>query len=296
MKILITGANGQLGRALAKQYIKNDNIELILTSIKDFDLSQYKIYNSNTIITKVKLDITDEDNVNEVIGKYRPDVVINCAAYTAVDKCELYAKKAYEINALGPKYLALATNEIGAKIVQISTDYVFDGEGNTPLVETDKVNPQTVYGSTKLNGEIFVREINPKHYVVRTAWLYGEGNNFIRTMIDLSKTNEKLKVVNDQRGTPTSTVDLSQVIIKLVEKNFYGLYHCTCQGECTWYDFAKEIFRIKGIKTEVIPCTTDEFPRLAKRPKYSVLKNSALEKSIGDMMRKWQDALIEYLE
>lgn len=294
MKVLITGANGQLGRELTRQYLEQKNIELILTDIGDFDITKYNSQELNTI-QKESLDITNETNVNEVINEYKPDVVVNCAAHTAVDKCENDQENAYKINVLGPKYLAVATRAIGSEVVQVSTDYVFDGEGNTPLIETDKVNPRTVYGSTKLQGEILVKENNPKHYIVRTAWLYGDGNNFVKTMIKLSETNKILKVVNDQNGTPTSTVDLARVIIRLIENKAYGLYHCTCKGECTWYDLTKEIFRLKGIDIEVIPCTTDEFPRPAKRPKYSVLRNLALENSIGDITRSWEESLEEYL-
>lgn len=295
MKVLITGANGQLGRELTKQYLEQKNIELILTDISDFDINKYNCEDSRAI-QKVRLDITNEKNVNEVIKECKPDVVISCAAHTAVDKCETDEENAYKINALGPKYLAAATSVIGSEIVQVSTDYVFDGEGSTPLIETNEVNPQTVYGSTKLQGEIFVRESNSKHYVVRTAWLYGDGNNFVKTMIKLSETNKVLKVVNDQKGTPTSTVDLARAIIKLIENKAYGLYHCTCKGECTWYDLTKEIFKINGIDTEVVPCTTDEFPRPAKRPKYSVLRNYGLENSIGDITRDWKESLEEYLK
>jgi dTDP-4-dehydrorhamnose reductase len=295
MKILITGANGQLGRELTKQYLEHKNIELILTDIGDFDIIKYN-YQDNKVVNKVSLDITNEINVNEVINEYKPDIVINCAAYTAVDKCEADKESAYKINALGPKYLAVATSSIGSEIVQVSTDYVFDGEGNTPLIETDEVNPQTVYGRTKLQGEILVRENNSKHYVVRTAWLYGDGDNFVKTMIKLSETNKVLKVVNDQKGTPTSTVDLSRVIIRLIESKAYGLYHCTCKGECTWYDLAKEIFKIKGIDVDVTPCTTDEFPRPASRPKYSVLRNYGLENSIGDITKEWRISLEKYVK
>lgn len=294
MKVLITGANGQLGRELTKQYLEKKNIELILTDIGDFNIDKYNSQGDN-VIYKVCLDITNEKNVNEIINEHKPDIVINCAAHTAVDKCETDEENAYKINALGPKYLAKATNAIGSQIVQVSTDYVFDGEGNIPLIETDKVNPQTVYGSTKLKGEILVKENNPNHYVVRTAWLYGDGNNFVRTMIKLSETNKVLKVVNDQKGTPTSTADLARVIIKLIENEAYGLYHCTCKGQCTWYEFAKEIFNIKRIDTEVIPCTTNEFPRPAKRPRYSVLRNYELENGIGDITRDWKESLKEYL-
>jgi dTDP-4-dehydrorhamnose reductase len=276
VKILITGANGQLGRELTKQY-RNRAEELILTDVAD-------------------LDITNINEVYKFVEESRPDVIINCAAHTAVDKCENDEDNAYKINTIGPKNLAQAALAVGAEIVQVSTDYVFDGEGDYPLTEFHKTNPQTVYGRTKLYGEEIVRNLNPKHYIVRTAWLYGEGNNFVKTMISLSSTNKSLKVVNDQKGTPTSTVDLSKVIINLVDNKNYGTFHCTCKGECTWYEFTKEIFRLKGIDTEVVPCTTDEFPRPAKRPAYSVLRNYMLELTTGDITRTWQEALEEYLK
>ncbi|MGV8984636.1 dTDP-4-dehydrorhamnose reductase [Clostridium sp.] len=276
MKILITGANGQLGRELANQYKDKSGIDLILTYVSD-------------------LDITNANEVYSFVNLNKPDVIINCAALTAVDKCETEIDMAYKINTIGPKNLAIAANEIGAEIVQVSTDYVFGGNLNKSLTEFDEVNPQTIYGKTKLQGEILVKNLNPKHYIVRTAWLYGDGNNFVKTMIDLSKTNKILKVVNDQRGTPTSTVDLARVIIKLVEEKNYGVFHCTCKGECTWYEFTKEIFRLKGIDTEVLPCTTDEFPRPAKRPEFSVLRNYMLELTTGDIARTWKQAIKEYL-
>ncbi|MBU3184245.1 dTDP-4-dehydrorhamnose reductase [Clostridium estertheticum] len=277
MKILITGANGQLGRELANQYKEKKTIDLILTGRSDLDIS----------------------NINEVysfVNENKPDVIINCAALTAVDKCETEIDMAYKINAIGPKNLAIAANEIGAEIVQVSTDYVFSGNIDKPLTEFDKIDPLTIYGKTKLEGEILVKNHNPKHYIVRTAWLYGDGNNFVKTMINLSRTNTTLKVVNDQKGTPTSTVDLARTIITLVEQKNYGLFHCTCKGECTWYEFTKEIFRFKGITTTVLPCTTDEFPRPAKRPEYSVLRNYMLELTTGDITRTWQEAIHEYLK
>ena len=276
MKILITGANGQLGRELTKQYNEKD-VELILTDVAD-------------------LDITDLNKVYTFVNEKRPEVIINCAAHTAVDKCETDVENAYKINTIGPKNLAQAAYSIGAEIVQVSTDYVFDGEKESNLTEFDSVNPQTVYGKTKLEGENMVKALNPKHYIVRTAWLYGDGNNFVKTMINLSKTNKTLKVVNDQYGTPTSAVDLAAVIIDLVEHKNYGLFHCTCKGQCTWYDFAKEIFKLSNIEVEVIPCTTEEFPRPAKRPKYSVLRNYMLELTTGDITRTWQEAVREYLK
>ncbi len=276
MKILITGSSGQLGRELAIQYKDKKSVELILAG-------------------KLDLDISDVVAVYSFVNKNKPDVIINCAALTAVDKCETEIDMAYKINTIGPKNLAAAANEIGAEIVQVSTDYVFSREINKSLTEFDKVNPQTVYGKTKLEGEILVKTHNSRHYIVRTAWLYGDGNNFVKTMINLSKTNKTLKVVNDQKGTPTSTVDLAKVIIKLIEDKNYGLFHCTCKGECTWYEFTKEIFRLKGITTEVLPCTTAEFQRPAKRPEYSVLRNYMLELTTGDITRSWQEAIEEYL-
>jgi dTDP-4-dehydrorhamnose reductase len=276
MKILITGANGQLGREITKQY-KEKNVELILTDVQD-------------------LDITNVEKVYSFVNTNKPDVIINCAAHTAVDKCETDVDNAYKINTIGPKNLAQAANSIGAEIVQVSTDYVFSGDVEKELTEFDEVGPQTVYGKTKLEGENIVRAMNPKHYIVRTAWLYGDGNNFVKTMINLSKTNKVLKVVNDQHGSPTSTVDLARVIIKLIDEKNYGLFHCTCKGQCTWYDFTKEIFRLSNIDTEVLPCNTDEFPRPAKRPEYSVLRNYMLDITTGDITRTWEEALEEYLK
>lgn len=275
MKVLITGANGQLGRELTKQY-KEKNVELILTDVAE-------------------LDITNVEMVNKFVKENNPTVIINCAAHTAVDKCETDIDNAYKINAIGPKNLATAAHSIGAEVVQVSTDYVFDGEGKEQITEFDKINPETVYGKTKAFGEEFVKAHNPKHYIVRTAWLYGDGNNFVKTMLNLAKTNKELKVVNDQFGSPTSTVDLAKVIISLVDSKNYGTFHGTCKGECSWFDFVVEIFKIAKVDIKVNPCTTDEFPRPAKRPKYSVLRNYMLELTTGDVTRTWQEAINEYV-
>ncbi|MFT5875660.1 MAG: dTDP-4-dehydrorhamnose reductase, partial [Clostridium sp.] len=277
MKILITGANGQLGRELSKQYQKKKGVHLILTDVAD-------------------LDITNVSRVNSFVDENKPDLIINCAALTDVERCETEIDMAYKINTVGPKNLSAAANKIGAEIVQVSTDYVFAGNVNKSLTEFDEVNPQTIYGKTKLEGEIFAKNLNPKHYIVRTAWLYGDGDNFVKTMLNLSKNNKPLKIVSDQKGTPTSTVDLSRVIIKLVEEKNYGLFHCTCKGECTWYELTKEIFRLKGITTEVFLCNTDEFSRPSKRPQYSVLRNYMLELTTGDITRNWKEAIGEYLK
>lgn len=273
MKILVTGANGQLGREVARQGI---NHELILT---DYDT----------------LDITDSKAVSDFIRAIKVDAVIHCAAYTNVDGAETDADGAFRVNVVGAQNIAAGCLEVGARMVYVSTDYVFDGQKQEPYNEFNVVNPQSIYGYTKWQGEEMVRQILGRHYIVRTAWLYGEGNNFVRTMLRLADTNDTLRVVHDQVGTPTSTVDLAKTIFTLLASDAYGTYHATCQGQCSWYDLACEIFRIVGKKVEVIPVTTGEFPRPAKRPMHSVLDNYMLRMTVGDSMRDWQDALREYL-
>lgn len=281
-KVLITGSNGQLGLELNN--ILKYKYELILTSRSNLDISNF----NETI---------------EFINSHKPDIIINCAAFTAVDLCESQEETAYISNALGPKNLAIASSQIGAKLVHISTDYVFDGEGNKnlngnirPYTEEDKTNPQSAYGRTKLEGEKLVIENTNKYYIIRTAWLYGEGKNFVRTMINLSRTSSEVKVVNDQIGSPTSTEELSNMIEKLIETDNYGIYHGTCEGYCSWYELTCEIYRLLDIKTKVVPVTTDEFPRPAKRPKFSVLENKQLNKIGIYKFKEWQEALKIYLE
>ena len=277
MKIIITGAQGQLGQELVKQLDKKYEYDVIKTD-------------------RDTLDITNIENVNTFILEQNPDVVINCAAHTAVDLCETDIENAYKINAIGPRNLAIVCDKIGAKLVQVSTDYVFDGNGTRPYREDDITCPNSVYGTSKLMGENFVREFCSKYFIVRTAWLYGEGNNFVRTMLKLSETNSELNVVNDQIGSPTSTVDLAKAIIDLIHTEHYGIYHGTCEGQCSWYDFAKKIFEIKNIDIKVNPVTSDEFKRPAPRPKYSVLDNFMLKLVGLNSFRKWEDSLEEYLK
>ena len=276
MKILITGSKGQLGLELTRQLAKNNEYELILTD-------------------REELNIVDIDNVNEVILSNKPDIVINCAAHTAVDLCETDIENAYKINAIGPRNLAIACEKIGAKFVQVSTDYVFDGKGNRPYREDDTTCPNSIYGTSKLMGENFTKEFCSKYFIVRTAWLYGEGNNFVRTMIKLSETNKELNVVNDQFGSPTSTVDLAKAIIDLIHTEHYGTYHGTCEGQCSLYDISNKIFEIKNIDIKVNPVTSDEFKRPAPRPAYSVLDNFMLKLVGLNSFRNWEDSLIEYL-
>lgn len=273
MKILVTGAKGQLGIEVAKQ---SGEHELILTGRGD-------------------LDITDARQVSSCLRKVNPDAVIHCAAYTNVDGAESDEDGAFRVNAVGAQNLAAGCLEIGARLVYVSTDYVFDGTKQGVYREFDPVNPQTVYGRTKWQGEELVRQILGRHYIVRTAWLYGEGKNFVRTMLQLAE-KQPLRVVADQVGTPTSTVDVAQAIYRLLDSDAYGTYHASCQGQCSWYDFACEIFRQAGKQVQVLPVTTAEFPRPAKRPAYSVLDNYMLRMTVGDSMRSWQEALSEYIQ
>lgn len=276
MKILITGSKGQLGLELVKQ-LKIKGLYKIIDTDRD------------------ELDIVDIDNVNEFILSSKPDVVINCAAHTAVDLCETDIENAYKINAIGPRNLAIACEKVNAKFVQVSTDYVFDGNIDRPYREDDNTCPNSIYGSSKLMGENFTKEFCSRHFIVRTAWLYGEGNNFVRTMIKLSETNKELNVVNDQFGSPTSTVDLAKAIIELIHTEHYGTYHGTCEGKCSWYDFAQKIFEISNIDIKVNPVTSEEYKRPAPRPAYSVLDNFMLKLVGLNSFRNWEDALIEYL-
>lgn len=277
MKIVITGAKGQLGLELSKQLANHSEYEIIATDRDD-------------------LNILDAHQVSEFINKEKPYAVINCAAHTAVDLCETDIENAYKINALGPRNLAIACEKVGAKFVQVSTDYVFDGSGTRPYREDDATCPNSIYGTSKLMGEKFTKQFCSKYFIVRTAWLYGEGNNFVRTMIRLAETNKELNVVDDQVGSPTSTVDLAKAIINLVGTEYYGTYHGTCEGQCSWYDFAKKIFEIKNIEIKVNPVTSEEFKRPAPRPAYSVLDNFMLKLVNLNTFRSWEESLEEYLE
>lgn len=274
MKILITGAYGMLGSDL-REVLKNQ--ELIVTGSKD-------------------LDITDEDKVIEFVCENSPELVINAAAYTAVDDCETHYDDAYAVNALGPKNLAIACNKLDIPLVHISTDYVFDGTKRTPLIEADNLGPQSAYGKTKLAGEEFIQENTDKYFILRTAWLYGlHGNNFVKTMLELAENHDEITVVDDQVGSPTYSFDLAVAITNLLFSDKYGIYHVTNEGECSWYEFAKLIFELSNIDVNVVPVTTEEFPRPAPRPHYSVLNNKKWNSSGFVPMRTYQEALTEYL-
>lgn len=281
MKVLVTGCRGQLGIELKNQ------MSLLNSSGRLYEIIETDLHN---------LDITDRNEVFRFVKEHEPEVIINCAAYTNVDACETDEINAFRVNAVGPQNLSAAAFKVGAKIIQISTDYVFDGSGDTPRREYDPVNPQTVYGKSKALGEKLVRETNPRHFIVRTAWLYGEGKNFIRTILGLAQEKEELNVVADQFGSPTSTVDLAGCIINLMSTESYGTYHATCEGSCSWFELAKEVFSLMNIGVKVNPITTAELNRPAKRPKYSVLENFMLNLIELNNFRDWKVALKEYLE
>lgn len=274
MKILITGAYGMLGSDL-REVLKNH--ELIVTGSKD-------------------LDITNEENVIDFIDENSPEVVINAAAYTAVDDCETNYDEAYAVNAIGPKNLAIACKKQDVPLVHISTDYVFDGSKTTPLLENDALGPQSAYGKTKLEGEKFIQEYTDKYFILRTAWLYGiHGNNFVQTMLSLAENHDEITVVDDQIGSPTYSLDLAVSIANLLNSDKYGIYHLTNEGECSWYEFSKRIFELSDVDVKVLPVTTEEFPRPAPRPHYSVLSNQKWIKAGFPPMRKYEEALSDYL-
>lgn len=293
MKILITGSNGQLGNELQK---------IVSTGKAEIGSVSEEIKNAEVFAMDVDtLDITNLEQVKKVLNEVKPDVVINCAAATNVDGCEAKQDLAFKINSLGPRNLAMVAEELGAKIVQVSTDYVFSGVGEAPLKECDLVAPVSVYGKTKLLGEEFVRDFSTKYYIVRTAWLYGYvGHNFVYTMMKLGKDRDTLNVVNDQLGNPTHANDLAYHILKLIQTEEYGVYHCTGKGECSWYNFASEIMKLSGRNCTVNPCTSEEYksmyPNSADRPAYSSLDNMMLRCTIGDEMRDWKDALKTFMD
>ena len=275
-KILITGSQGQLGRALNAYYADRSDVQLINTDVKE-------------------LNITDEQDVMDKILDVHPDVIINCAAHTQVDACETEKEKAYLLNALGPKYLSLAANAVDAVLVHLSSDYVYDGKKTEPYTEKDSYNPQSVYGRTKLEGEEFVRAIAHRYFIVRTAWLYGEGKNFVNTMLKLSETKDVISVGKDQIGNPTSAVEVVKVIALLLESELYGTYHATCEGNCSWAEFAQCIMDKCGKDTKILPVTSEEYGAPASRPAYSMLDNQNLRERFYYRMKNWEEALDEYL-
>ena len=285
-KILVTGCNGQLGRAIRKEYAEQ-NIEFINTDVVAGD-------------GIVSLDITNIDVVMNMVKDAKPDVIINCAAHTNVDKCEEQEDLAYKINAIGPRNLSIAATEVDAKMIHISTDYVFEGNGTRPYIEFDKPNPISAYGRTKLEGENFVKQFASRFFMLRTAWLYGDGRNFVKTMLSLSEKHDELNVVCDQFGSPTSAVELAKMIHFLEGTDNYGIFHATCEGDTNWAEFADEIMKQAGKKTRINHVTSKQYkemnPASANRPAYSILENYMIKLTSDYRMADWQDALTVYMK
>ncbi len=244
-----------------------------------------------------ELDISLYNNVKKVLKEVSPQVVINAAGYTDVDACERKSRLAFAVNGEGAKNLARATSVLKAKLVYISTDYVFDGKKETPYSEEDQPNPLNVYGESKLMGERYVQKFADDYLIVRTQWLFGPGGrNFVDTILDLSQDRERIEVVDDQVGSPTYTLDLSRAILTLLEKDLWGVFHVSNSGSCSWYEFAKEILAQVGRDTvQLVPISSADLTRPARRPLYSVLSNEKLHKEAGLAMRPWQEALRDYL-
>ena len=288
MKLMITGCRGQLGSEL---------IRCIKASKSEIGPIPKEYADCEIIAVDVdELDISDGTAVGTFVDANKPDVIINCAAMTNVDGCETMQDVAFKVNAMGVRNLAVAAEKISAKLVHISTDYVFSGDGTKPYIEWDTVAPQSAYGASKALGEKYAMSFCSRFFIVRTAWLYGyEGKNFVKTMRRLMRERGAVTVVSDQRGNPTNASDLAHHILKLAVTEEYGIYHCTGDGECSWYEFACKIAEYSGFGDIVKPCSSDEFPSPTKRPAYSSLRNLALECTVSDEMRDWQTALKEYI-
>jgi dTDP-4-dehydrorhamnose reductase len=278
MRILVTGARGMLGTDLVC-VLEEKGDEVFATDVEE-------------------LDITQLEYLNKMIGDICPDVVVNCAAYTEVDRAEEEPNKAFSVNAKGAKNLALVCKEFDIDLCHISTDYVFDGTKNAPYMPDDPPSPINTYGKSKLAGEKNIQEIMKKFYIIRTSWLYGKyGKNFVFKMLELAKKQKELRVVDDQIGSPTWTVTLARVIAELIGKEMYGLYHVTDEtgGGISWYEFAKEILKRSDHELKVIPITSKEFPLLAKRPKNSVLDLKNVQSLLGDKLPDWHESLDKFL-
>ncbi len=277
MRVLVTGVKGQLGYDVMKELEKRGHIGI------GVDVEE--------------MDITDAVKVEQVIKAADVETVIHCAAYTAVDAAEDNVEICRRINADGTENIARVCKELDLKMIYISTDYVFNGEGTRPWEPDDERQPLNVYGETKYQGELAVEKYLEKYYIVRIAWVFGvNGKNFIKTMLKLSETHSELNVVNDQTGSPTYTRDLAVLLVDMAEREAYGRYHATNEGLCTWYDFAKEIFRQAGKEIVIHPVTSEQFPSKAKRPHNSRLNKDKLEENGFHRLPTWQDALGRYLE
>ena len=301
MKYFITGYKGQLGYDLVRELAKRGELDITVSDLGDLEEKNKASLDllKKTAIKYVSLDITDKEKVMDVIEEENPDVIIHCAAWTAVDKAEDMEEVVRKVNVLGTKNITDSSIKVDSKIIYMSTDYVFDGTKDGYYTENDQVNPKSVYGMTKFEGEEEVRR-NKKHFITRISWVFGiNGNNFIKTMLNLSEKMDKLNVVDDQIGSPTYTVDLSKILIDMAHSEKYGTYHVNNDGYCSWAEFAKYIFESNGKTTVVNPVTTEEYLEItntkqAYRPRNSKLSKDKLKENGFEMLPSWQDATDRY--
>lgn len=276
MKVLVTGVKGQLGFDVMNE-LKKRGLEAVGADIEE-------------------MDITDEESVNRFIMDAKPDAVIHCAAYTAVDAAEENEDICRRVNADGTRNIAKVCKELDCKMIYISTDYVFDGQGSRPWEPDEERHPLNVYGQTKYEGELAVQELLEKYFIVRIAWVFGvNGKNFVKTMLNLAQTHDTLTVVNDQYGSPTYTYDLARLLVDMVQTDKYGIYHATNEGICTWYEFACEIFKQANVSVKVLPVSAAEYRAKAKRPENSRMSKEKLTENGFERLPSWQDALGRYL-
>jgi dTDP-4-dehydrorhamnose reductase len=283
MRIAVIGSNGQLGTDVAAECQRGGE--------------------ETAELTHADIDISLLESTRSTLGGIRPGVIVNTAAMHHVENCEKEPLRAYEVNALGPRNLAIVARELDAKLVHVSTDYVFDGAKHQPYVEEDRAAPLNVYGNTKFAGEAFLQGLAEKYFIVRTSALYGKspcrakgGRNFVDLMLKLAAERDEVRVVDDEMVSPTSTAELAKQIVILGRTNHYGLYHATAEGSCSWYEFARKIFELKGVKTKLSIASPNEFPSKVPRPKYSVLENHAL-KALGlNSFQLWEEGLRSYLK
>ena len=276
MKVLVTGVKGQLGFDVMNE-LKKRGLEAVGADIEE-------------------MDITDEESVNRFIMDAKPDAVIHCAAYTAVDAAEENEEICRRVNADGTRNIAKVCKELDCKMIYISTDYVFDGQGSRPWEPDEERHPLNVYGQTKYEGELAVQELLEKYFIVRIAWVFGvNGKNFVKTMLNLAQTHDTLTVVNDQYGSPTYTYDLARLLVDMVQTDKYGIYHATNEGICTWYEFACEIFKQANVAVKVLPVSAAEYRAKAKRPENSRMSKEKLTENGFERLPSWQDALGRYL-
>ena len=282
MRVAVLGANGQLGQDVVAAHLAAGDEVIALTH--------------------QEVSVESLSSLTQVLEPVRPDLVVNTAAFHNVERCETEPEPAFAVNALGARNVAMATAALGSKLIQISTDYVFDGAKAAPYVEEDMPRPLNVYANSKLAGEYFVRGANPRHFILRVSAIYGlhpcrakGGLNFVETMLKLSRERDRLRVVNDEFVSPTWTAEIARQIATLARTEDYGLYHGTAEGSCSWYQFTQTIFELTGTKTPVEPAAPGEFSSKVTRPKYSVLENRALQRKSMNLFRHWKEGLTDYL-